>query len=154
MGTYRPEQPLSTFSGKYLGQANGVWKLRFKDSFAGDTGTLMCWSLNINQVPFPDLLNVGLFRPSIGRWFFPGGPAADWGMAGDMPLPGDYNGDSIRDLAVFRPSNGTWYINGGATVLWGAPGDIPVPADYNGDHVVDIAVFRPSTGISSSAMSA
>ena len=147
VGTYRPEQPLSRFVGKYLGQANGMWKLRLKDSFAGDTGTLMCWSLNINQAPFPDLPNVGVYRPSIGRWYFPGQPAIDWGVAGDQPVPGDYNGDGIRDVAVFRPSNGTWYVNGGATAVWGAPGDIAAPADYNGDHITDMAVFRPSAGI-------
>jgi subtilisin-like proprotein convertase family protein len=147
VGSFRPEQPLSTFYGKYLGTANGAWKLRIKDSFAGDTGTLMCWSLNINQVPFPDLPNVGVYRPSTGRWFFPGQPAIDYGLAGDLPVPGDYNGDGIRDVAVFRPSNGTWYVSGGITAVWGAPGDIPVPADYNGDHITDMAVFRPSTGI-------
>ncbi|MEP6917266.1 MAG: S8 family serine peptidase, partial [Acidobacteriota bacterium] len=146
VGSYRPEQPLSTFNGKSAGQANGLWKLRISDGFAGDTGTLLCWSVNINQVPLADLTNVAVFRPSIGRWFFTGQPPIDWGMAGDLPVPGDYDGDSVRDVAVFRPSNGTWYIRGGATVVWGAPGDIPVPADYNGDHITDIAVFRPSTG--------
>ena len=140
----RPEQPLSMFNGKSLGSVNGIWKLRIQDSFAGDTGTLFCWSVNINQVPFPDQLNIGVFRPSIARWFPTGQPAIDWGAPGDMPVPGDYNGDGKADIAVFRPSNGTWYVNGGATVVWGMPGDIPVPGDYDGDHVTDMAVFRPA----------
>ncbi|MEO6235550.1 MAG: FG-GAP-like repeat-containing protein, partial [Vicinamibacterales bacterium] len=146
IGSFRPEQPLSAFNGRAFSNANGVWKLRINDGFSGDTGTLMCWSLNINQTPFPELPNLGVFRPSIGRFFFSGQPAIDWGLAGDMPVPADYNGDGIRDTAVFRPSIGTWFIRGGATISWGLPGDIPVPADYNGDGITDIAVFRPSSG--------
>ena len=147
LGTFRPEQPLSMFNGKSGASVNGTWKLRIQDSFAGDTGTLVCWSLNVNQTAPPYPPNVAVFRPSTGRWFFSGLPSVDWGGTGDMPVPGDYNGDGIRDVAVFRPSNGTWYVNGGATVVWGAPGDIPVPADYDGDHITDMAVFRPSAGI-------
>ncbi|MEP6917945.1 MAG: S8 family serine peptidase, partial [Acidobacteriota bacterium] len=150
-GRFRPEQPLSTFNGKSGAAANGAWTLRINDAFAQDVGTLVCWSLQINQVAplpsFPDATNLGVFRPSIGRWFLTGQPAIDFGVSGDLPVPGDYNGDGIRDVALFRPSNGTWYIAGGPTIVWGAPGDIPVPADYDGDQVTDIAVFRPSTGV-------
>ena len=150
VGRFRPEQPLSTFNGKSGTAANGTWKLRITDDFQADQGTLQCWSLHFNQPagpPPPAPVNLGVFRPSTGRWFLTGQPAIDWGVAGDLPVPGDYNGDGIRDVAVFRPSNGTWYIRGGATVFWGMPGDIPVPADYNGDGMTDIAVFRPSTGM-------
>jgi len=45
VGTFRPEQPLSTFRGL---NPNGVWTLRVSDHSGGDFGTLNCWSLSIS----------------------------------------------------------------------------------------------------------
>ena len=87
-----------------------------------------------------------VWRPSTGIWYVRGKPAAQWGQPGDIPVPGDYNGDGDIDMAVWRPSTGTWYIPGQATVQWGVSGDIPVPGDYNGDGKTDIATWRPSNG--------
>ena len=74
-----------------------------------------------------------------------------WGVANDIPVGGDYDGDRRTDWAVFRPANGTWYIESvvqsTTTVQWGALGDKPVPADYDFDGITDIAVYRPSTGM-------
>jgi len=78
-----------------------------------------------------------------------------WGAFGDVPVPGDYNGDGRTDLAIFRANDGSWWIlfaesgtgvKGASVVNWGIKGDIPVPSDYDGDGTTDVAIWRPSTG--------
>jgi hypothetical protein len=76
-----------------------------------------------------------------------------WGGDGDIPVPGDYDGDGKADLATYRPAIGTWLVHGSSSglsfllVVWGVSTDLPVPNDFDGDGRTDIAVYRPSTGI-------
>ncbi len=69
-----------------------------------------------------------------------------------MPVPGDYDGDRLTDVAVSRPSTAEWWVLQSSTSYasyrvfgWGIGGDLPAPADYDGDGKADIAVCRPST---------
>jgi len=117
----------------------------------------------------PGTDEMAVWRPSTGTWtVLPAGcvtppfdpqcsnstlPGAQLGTAGDIPVPGDYDGDGRTDFAVWKPSTGEWRIlpsSTPGTLLiqeWGASGDIPVPRDYDGDGKTDLAVWRPSTGI-------
>ena len=90
-----------------------------------------------------------------GKWYIKAswsgeGWEEQWGLPGDIPVPGDYDGDGTSDLAVFRPSDNTWYVknqDGNITATpWGEfhKGDIPVPGDYDGDGKTDLAVYRSS----------
>ena len=78
--------------------------------------------------------------------------AITFGTNGDVPAPGDIDGDGKLDDVVFRPSTGVWYVLrstdlGFPAVQWGLNGDVPAIGDYDGDGREDIAVFRPSNGV-------
>ncbi|MBI3465467.1 MAG: hypothetical protein HY000_20790, partial [Planctomycetes bacterium] len=98
---------------------------------------------------------VGVFRG--GAWFLDlddkGGVAEKavfFGVPGDVPAAGDFDGDGVSDLAVFR--SGMWFFDldgrgGGAeqAYAFGIPGDVPVVGDWDGDRADEVAVFRGGT---------
>ncbi len=53
VGTFRPEQPLSVYRGKFGADVNGTWRLRITDDTAGGLGTLHCWSLLLSPSVCP-----------------------------------------------------------------------------------------------------
>jgi hypothetical protein len=117
-------------------------------------GSRSCTAV-FNSQATQQVSRIGIFRPSVGGWYFDSGNGS-WdgcsvdacyalGMSGDVPVLRDYDGDGKADIAVYR--NGDWYVHrssdGGVTsVGWGIAQDIPVPADYDGDGRADIAVYR------------
>ena len=60
--------------------------------------------------------------------------AFPFGTGGDIPVPGDYDGDGTADPAVFRPSNNSWFLqqttDGFEQVQFGIENDIPIPSAY------------------------
>ena len=101
-----------------------------------------------------DKADSSVFRPSNGSWYiFNSGLGnfrfVNFGLAGDIPVAEDYDGDQISDIAVFR--SGSWYIlqstnNSFIAISFGRAGDIPTPADFTGDGRSEAAVFRPDGG--------
>ena len=114
--------------------------------------------------------DIAVWRPSTGYWYIrpSSHPAPSdavlvgwggmWNGVADVPVPADYDGDGITDIAIFRPTdNGGWFILPSSTPgtdyvrYWGGVvdgvEDIPVPADYDGDGRADVAVWRLSDGV-------
>ena len=69
-----------------------------------------------------------------------------FGLNGDVPVPGDYDGNGTSDIGVFRRSVGGWYVIGQPTRFLGVSTDLAQPGDYDGDGATDIAVYRPGSG--------
>ena len=76
-----------------------------------------------------------------------------FGVAGDLPVTGDWDGNGTDDIGVFRPGAGQFQLRvptarGFVTVVlnFGQNGDLPVAGDWNGDGTDTVGVFTPSTG--------
>jgi hypothetical protein len=111
---------------------------------------------------------IGVFRPSAGKWYLDLNGNGNWdgctidecstfGMNGDIPVAGDWDGNGVTEIGVFRPITGKWYIDLNGNGQWdgcgvdecytfGTAGDVPVAGDWNNDGLGEIGVFRPSTG--------
>jgi hypothetical protein len=154
----------------------GAWYLDLNGNAANDDcGGAGCSAFGMNgDLPVAGDWNtdgvaeIGVFRPSTGKWYLDLNGNRQWdgcgvdgcatfGMNGDLPVAGDWNGDGIAQIGVFRPSTGKWYLDLNGNRQWdgcsvdgcitfGMNGDLPVAGDWNGDGIAQIGVFRPSTG--------
>ena len=62
---------------------------------------------NATAAPPADL---AVWRPSNGNWYVLGGPGSqqttfNFGLPGDVAVPGDFDGDGKTDFSVFRPAD-------------------------------------------------
>jgi uncharacterized repeat protein (TIGR03803 family) len=156
--------------------ANGSW---FVFDLATGTHVSYQWGIS-GDVPVPKdydrdgRTDLAVWREAAGQWFIyylgtntwqavARGAAGEshedfltlqWGIAGDMPLAADFDGDRAMDLTVFRPSSGEWFVRYSSTgysyafasYQWGLSTDTPLVADFDGDGRTDLVVYRPSTG--------
>ena len=156
---------------------NGDWKLYIDDDAGSDPGTMGGWKITFESDDYncdPDVVvpggearadfdgdgktDVSVFRPSEGNWYTNGSTdgfsVINWGLSGDVLVPGDYDGDGKTDHAIFRasdaPGDTDFYVLGSdgfvvSGASWGITGDIPVIADYDNDGKDNIAIWRDST---------
>ena len=116
-------------------------------------------------------MNLGVFtilHSQIGTTSTSSVQSVPWGLAGDTPVPGDYDGAGFAQVAVYRPTTGAWYIRSSGIGLGAGlggqeppifvtafqAGDVPVPANYDGltvkvngvpQGLLQEAIYRPST---------
>jgi subtilisin-like proprotein convertase family protein len=82
VGSWRPDEPLSTLRGKPLG---GVWRLRASDVFDEDSGVLFCWAVTAAvrvmasncEVFVPELRILNLTTDVAGEWLLRARGAAE-----------------------------------------------------------------------------
>ena len=163
----------------HLDNGNGTWDA------CGSTGD-SCVTTNNNPGSLPvvkemssEKLVLGTFQPEVttqvdgqnvtkqGVWNFDldGDGQLDkcsidqcgnFGMLGDLPIVGNWNGTGEEAIGVFRPQSGLWYLDLNGNGKWdGSPtdarlgpfgmlGDIPVAGDWDGTGKIRIGVYRPS----------
>jgi len=101
---------------------------------------------------------VGVFRNN--RWYLDVNGNGVWepgtdktftfGVTGDIPVTGDWNGDGITKAGVMRGNrwyldvngNGVWDPGADSAFTFGKAGDIPVTGDWNGDGYSEVGVVR------------
>jgi hypothetical protein len=146
----RPSKESYTFSP----QGRIFPNLNSNQTDADYTGTIQVQTADFDGNGTTDY---AVYRPATGAWEImqeavrmkrqsqPFGRSQE----GDVPVPGNYDGDLRIDAAIYR--GGQWLIKNSServvrTFTLGGPGDIPMPADFDGDGKTDLAVWRPSDG--------
>jgi photosystem II stability/assembly factor-like uncharacterized protein len=102
--------------------------------------------------------STGVFRPTDGLLYLKNNNvtgiadvALNYGLAGDYPVVGDWDGDGIVTIGIYR--DGSFYLRNSNTLgfaevvfPFGQPGDQPIAGDWDGDGTDTIGVYRPATG--------
>jgi hypothetical protein len=147
---------------QYYAPHFGQIKLEFNDD-GGING------FEISSFPEKPNSQIGVFRPSDGMWFLDRSDNGSWndcttdkcinfGIQGDIPVTGDWNGDGTTKIGVFRPSIGWWFLDYNGNGQWdgcatdrcynfGISEDTPVTGDWDGDGKTEIGLFRKSIGM-------
>ena len=175
-----------TFDTDYSLDFNGVSKTAAEGSVVfrgayGGAGDNPGWQLQSGIKPqvTAKFSDIAIFRPpaavggalgfftldSNGNYAFDmTDKTRQFGLAGDYPVAGDWDGNGTIKLGVFRcPAPGadvcTWYLDDNNNGVWdgifagdvsfqfGLPGDIPVVGDWTGTGVSKVGVMRcPAAG--------
>jgi hypothetical protein len=152
-------------SGSWTATGHGIDSLGNAVSAIGETTS---GAFTTAGVP-----KVGVFRSGYlwvldangNRTFDGTGPGLDivtafGGIAGDIPITGDWSGTGTTKIGIYRPSTGQFILDfndngafdGGLAdrvyQLLATPvaGDIPVTGDWSGSGTTKIGIYRPSTG--------
>ncbi len=102
-------------------------------------------------------VQVGMQNPANGLWSLrnPDGSSHGfwYGVASDIPLMCDWNGDGLDTVGLYRPTSGFMYLRdtnetavAENSFFFGIPEDEPVCGDWNGDGLDTIGVYRRSEG--------
>jgi hypothetical protein len=162
VGVFRPSDGTWYFDAN----GNGVWEgcgidrcLQF--GLGGDVPLVGDWTGS-------GTAKVGTFRPGDGMFYLDANGNGVWegcgidrclpfGMAGDIPLLGDWDGSGEIKVGTFRSSDKTFYLDYNGDGTWencsvdrclriGLAGDVPLVGDWNGTGTAKVGTFRASDG--------
>jgi hypothetical protein len=105
-----------------------------------------------HSIPAAPDSQIGIFRS--GQFFldtnrngYEGELPFAFGLPGDKPIAGDWDGDGKEEAGIFR--NGMFVLDRGvpgytneAGFLFGLAGDQPIAGDWNGDGKDEVGIFR------------
>jgi hypothetical protein len=144
-GTVTPSHPCYIFSPGNLSYSNVTVNQ-----------TAQNYTPTFNATPACKV-TTGVFRPSNGLLYLKNSNtkgfadvAINYGLAGDYPVVGDWDGDGDATIGVYR--NGKFLLRNSNTLgiadlvfAFGSPGDQPIAGDWNGDGMDTIGVYRNGT---------
>jgi subtilisin len=164
IGVFRPG------SGRwYLDDGSGTWSGCGVDECLGPFGMLGDLPVMGDWLG-TGVATIGVFRTGTGRWYIDLDGNGSWsgcsldgcwgvfGLSGDLPVAGDWDGLGLAKIGVFRPSTGRWYLDDGDGIWngcnidlclgpFGSPGDLPVVGDWTNTGTDKIGIYRPRTGM-------
>ena len=128
---------------------------------AGSDNEIKTNYVTVNPAPVTRVNNstwIGIYRTSISTWYLDTNNdgiinrTIHFGIPGDIPVAGDWNGDGSTDAGIFRPATGYWYFDYNldgivdTSFRYGGSGDQIITGDWLGTGKDGIAIFRPATG--------
>jgi len=147
--------------GALLGNTTYLWQVIANN--AGGSSPSPIWSFKTATSPS----KVGIFRDGF-FWLLDADGNRQWddppdqafaygGIAGDIPIAGDWNGDGHTKVGIYRAKNGDFLLDTNGNDVFDAgdavykflqnvggpqPGDVPVVGDWNGSGTSKIGIVR------------
>lgn len=106
--TYKPEESLDIYNGKSGDAVNGIWTLRINDTVNGNSGAVVCWSLDFTTELEPlapvNLTATAIAGNQLSLWWQPSYPF----VTGSHLLEGGINpGETLAQIPIESPATGT-----------------------------------------------
>jgi len=110
--------------------SNAVWLPGQLSYYAGPT---------VSAVNNPPGDKIGVYRPSTSKFFMRSSTGSvtsiSFGISGDIPIIGDWNGDNVDEIGVYRPSDRRFYMRSStgtvSVISFGITGDKPIVGIWN-----------------------
>jgi Leucine-rich repeat (LRR) protein len=138
------------------------WHVRHQDN----RGDWSSWSAETFFTTI-DSDQIGIYRPSKRKFLLDMDGDGLWdpqvdrrtyfGVVGDVPIIGDWNGDGKDQIGIYRPSKRKFLLDMDGDGLWdpqvdrrtyfGVVGDEPIIGDWNGDGKDQIGIYRPDKSV-------